>query len=1223
MDFEEALEITDTAVFNQTGKHLSDAQRAVIQGTWQRQKYHEIALVYRCTPEYLKRDVGPKLWKILSDEFQEKVSKTNFRTAVERWGQKNEPPIAPTGPADPADPVQPPPGGGGGGKPVADWGEATDISGFRGRDRELGELKRYILAENCRIVALLGMGGIGKTSLSVQLARRIGGEFDYLIWRSLRNAPPLTEILEDLIRFLCDEVSANLPDDPYRQISVLIECLRSRRCLVILDNAESILQGGDRAGRYHSGYENYGELFKRIGESQHRSCLLITSREKPKEIAALEGRNLAIRSFPLLGLPPEDCHGILRDKKISGSPEQWRPLIERYAGNPLAIKIVTTTICDLFGGDIGIFLDQIHQGTAIFGDIRDLLEQQLSRLSPVEQELMYWLAINREPVTMAELQKDLLSLMYPRSIIEALESLSRRSLIEKNATRFTQQPVVMEYMIERLIEQTVAELQSENLVNFNRYALIKSQAKDYILESQNRVILQPIVRRLADRYPLRRELERKFNSLLDQIKRPEIEHFSVSQHDRMGYAGGNLINLCHQFDLDLANYDFSDLTIWQAYLQDANLQNVNFSGSDLSRSVFAKTLGNSLTVALGIDGKLLATGDGEGRLVLWSVEDGQQLRVFQGRVGRVRAIAFNSDATLLASGSDDRTVRLWRVETGDCLNRFSLHDGGVSCVCFSCDSRLLASGGDDEIIAIWDVKTGTCIRQLCGHEDSIRSLAFSPDGRTLASSGEDCTVKLWDVETGKCERTFVGDSSWNWTVTFVVSRQFEEDISSPRGRAIACSCDDKTIRLWDVQMGRCFYTLEGHQDSVWAMAFSDNGRLLASGSDDQTVKIWHVGKGYCEKTLPGFDTQISSLALSPDLQYLATGGEEQVVQLWDIDRGQRLRTLRGHRHQVWSFALSPDGRTLASGSDDSRVRIWDVKTGRCLRRCPGHGDWVWSVAFTPDGRTLASGSYDRTVKLWDVRTGECLKTLHGHGDRVQAVAFSPDGLLLASGSDDLTVKLWDVQTGECLGTLEGHDRWVGAIAFSPDSHRLASGGNDQTARLWDVETGDCLRVIEGHTHRIHLLMFAPDGARLATGSYDRTVKLWDLETGTCTRTWEGNIDRVQGLLICPDGQLCLSGSDDLTVRLWDIETGENAGTYAGHTSPVWSVHGNADGSLLASGSHDQAIRIWDATTGECLQILRTDKPYDGLNITGVTGITPAQRATLKALGAIDLDDAEN
>ncbi|MEB3279140.1 MAG: NB-ARC domain-containing protein [Lyngbya sp.] len=1227
MNFEEALKITDAVVFEKTGKHLSDAQRAVVQGTWYRQKYHEIALAYRCTPEYLKQDVGPKLWRLLSDEFGEKVSKTNFRTVLERrLGLDIQPhPIAPT-PEFPRvsqfhlsvsrvvekSPQQ------------IDWGEATDVSLFYGRSQELFQLEQWIVAQGCRVVAILGMGGIGKTSLSVQLAHKIQSNFQYVIWRSLRNAPPLPEILAEIIQFLSDKQQVNLSADIHRQISQLIDLMRQSRCLIILDNAESILQEGDRVGRYCEGYESYGELIKRLGETRHQSCLLLTSREKPREIAALEGEILNVRSLQLTGLETADCQALIQAKGIVASPEQWHQLIARYAGNPLAIKIVTTTIDDVFGGEVSEFLEQIKQGTAIFGDIRDLLEQQLGRLSELELEIMYWLAINREPISLPELRKDLLSVVSSPEAIESLESLRRRSLIEKSSRGFTQQPVVMEYIIEQFIEQIFREIQSEHIDFLNRYALIKSQAKDYIRESQTRVILNPIVQRILERYPLGKELQEKFQNLLMRLRNPAQE--------KSGYAGGNLINLCHKLELDLADYDFSDLAVWQAYLQDANLQNVNFSGADLSRSIFAETLGNTLTVALGLPNKL-ATGDADGKILLWNTENGQKLLIFQGKTTGVKSIAFSPEGELIASGSDDQTVRIWQVSTGECLDRWSGHLDSIKCVNFSPDGQMIASGSNDRTVRVWNLRSGKCLHVFNGHTEGIRSVIFSPDSRIIASSSDDQTVRLWSIVTGECLGTFIGNATWNWTVACIQAVAEDEptenghsslnsEFKPAKIRWIASSCDENIVRLWDIESGQCFQSLEGHQDSVWAVAFSPDGELLASSSDDQTVRLWQIKTGTCLKTLKGFESQVCSMAFSQDHQILATGSQEQMVQLWDVATGQRLRTLRGHKHQVWSFVLSPDGKTLATGSDDNRVRLWDLNASRCIKRFTGHSDWVWSVAFSPDGRKLASGSYDSTVKLWDTYTGEVLKTLHGHSDRVETVVFSPDGKMLATASDDQTVRVWEVQSGECLHTLTGHSRWVGVVAFSPDGQYLASGSNDQTVKLWDITTGNCLQTLEGHLQRIHLLAFSPDRQSLASGSYDRTVKLWDVQTGKCQKTWLVENERLQALIFRVEGQLWASGSDEGQVRLWDVQTEKCVNILADQLSPVWSVSFHHQSQTLATASYDQAIRIWDLETGECLHVLRTDKPYHGMNITGVTGITTAQKSTLKALGAINLNSSD-
>ena len=1299
MNFEEAFRITDTIVFNQTGKHLSDAQTAVIRGTWNNQSYEQIALSYSCTPDYLKQDVGPKLWKILSVALGEKVKKKNFQTVIQRQvAAQQTPRVSPqveksaaqnsqqvhSQAVSPCQEVY--------ANPRQDWGEATDISSFYGRTAELTQLKQWIVTERCRLVVLLGMGGIGKTSISVKLGQQIQDQFEYLIWRSLCNAPPLTEILAELIQFLSDQQNPDLTKNPDSQISRLIEQLRQHRCLVILDNVESILQEENRAGIYCQGYEGYGELLRRVGSTAHQSCLVLTSREKPREVAYLEGETLPVRSLQVMGLNQGEGQELLRAKGCSGIETQWSMLIDRYAGNPLSLNIVATAIHDVLGGNISEFLAQVEQSTAVFGDIRNLLEQQLSRLPDLEREVMYWLAINREPTSLPELRKDIMFPGSPTELLESLESLRQRSLIEINAGASTQQPVVREYMVERFIEQIIAEIHTENPVLLMSHALMKAQAKDYIRESQIRVLLQPLVQRLSRIYRSNREIEHKLKQLILKIR--------AKYGNSPGYGAGNIINLCQQFKVDLAGYDFSELTIWQAYLQDAALQNVNFAGADLSRSVFAKTLGNSLTVAIGQDG-ILATGDADGNILLWQVADGRQLLTCQQQTGSIRSLAFSPDGTTLASSSDDQNVKLWNVSTGEWLKTWIGHTGRVNCLCFSPDGRTLASGSDDYTVRLWNVSSMQCLHILQEHTERVHTLTFSPDSCLLASGSEDQTVKLWDTNTGQSLRNFTGNSNWILAVAFVQLKRTRQDDSSAgfdseisvrlsahaevrtavlqRGTsgqgdqgqglpnptreqdrneakdfgdtfdalaqdsqrdistwsAIASSSDDQNIKLWDINTGQCFLIFQGHTDSVWAAAFSPDGQILASSSDDQTIKLWQVSTGNCHKTLSGINSQVCSLAFSPDGQILASGNVKQTVHLWNANTGQAWRTLRGNSYQVWSVAFSPVVQILASGSDDQTVRLWDLSTGRVWKTLSGHLDWVLSVAFSPDGRLLASGSYDQTVKLWDIQTGECLKTWRGHTGRVQAVTFSPNGRLLASTSNDQMVKLWSVSTEECLNTLAGHTHSVWSIAFSPDSQILATGSYDQTVKIWDVNTGKCRNTLPGHNERVHTLTFSPDGQTLASGSYDKTVKLWDVSTGRALKNWQSDREQVHSVIFHTSGQLLVSGSDDQTVKLWNVDTGECLKTLPGHTSQIWSVsfspvsmfrplaqpvrsQGVQEISCtLASCSHDREIKLWNMETGECLQTLRTDKPYNGMNITDVKGITPATIATLKALGAIE------
>ncbi|NJR53042.1 MAG: AAA family ATPase, partial [Leptolyngbyaceae cyanobacterium CSU_1_3] len=576
--------------------------------------------------------------------------------------------------------------------PQTDWSDAPDVSIFYGRGTELSTVKQWVIQENCRLVTLLGMGGIGKTALSVKLAKEIvesGGveewgseraaqeqskiqnpksKIHYAIWRSIRNAPSVDDLLADLIQFLSEQQETNLPANLEGKITRLLHYLRTSRCLLILDNAESILQAGDRSGRYRSGYEGYGQLLRCIAEGTHQSCVILTSREKPQGLAKFEGESLPVRSLQLSGLPEVDGRELFNVKgTFTATEPDWQTLISRYAGNPLALKIVASSIHDYFSSDISYFLDTTQQGAFLFDDIRDLLEQQFQRLTDLERDIMYWLAIDREPVSLAELQADFIVTLPPREFLESLNSLQRRSLIEKNGTSFTQQPVVMEYVTVQFIERVCTEseetaenpqskIQNRKSKIFITHSLLKATAKDYIRETQANLIVQPVIDQLITVFGSVENISDRLTQILQSLRgKPAKE---------TGYAAGNAINLLHQAGFDLTGFDASQLTVWQAYLQGVTLHDVNFTCSALSRCAFTETLGNILWAAFSPNGQLLATCDTDCNVRVWEVKSGQLLLICRGHANWVRFVVFSPDGKTIASCGADCTIKLWNVQDG-------------------------------------------------------------------------------------------------------------------------------------------------------------------------------------------------------------------------------------------------------------------------------------------------------------------------------------------------------------------------------------------------------------------------------------------------------------------------------------------------------------------------------------------------------------------------------
>ncbi|ELS04803.1 WD40 repeat-containing protein [Xenococcus sp. PCC 7305] len=1077
-----------------------------------------------------------------------------------------------------------------------DWGEAVAVEHFFGRTEELNILENWLLRDHCRLIAIQGMGGIGKTTLSIKFAEQIESQFDCIIWRSLRDAPPVSEILANLIEFLSGgkETEVSLSERVGDRITRLIYYLRSLHCLIFLDNAESLMDEGHRAGKYRQGYEDYGELFSRVGETKHISCLMLTTREKPKEVAILEGeKSYGVRSLQLGGLQEEAGQEIFRDKGLVGSELAVKALRDRYSGNPLALKVVATTIQDLFAGNIAEFL---RQDMAVFGDIRDVLEHQFQRLSALEQEIMYWLAIAREPISLEQIGADFVLPISPIKLLESLESLSRRSLIEKNAARFTQQPVVTEYVISRLIQNVCEELVTGKLRLFRDHALMKATAQDYIKENQIRLIVRPVIDELLVIFRSKKAIEAQLRQILATIQdKSPLEKW---------YVAGNAINLFCQLETDLTGYDFSNLYVWQADLRQARLNRVNFQNADLSKSVFAENFGGIWSVAFSPDGQYLATGDTKGEILLRRVVDGQIIRSFKGHNSWVVSLAFSPDGNMLASGSCDCTAKLWDVNFGQCLYSLEEHEQEVWSVVFSPDGETLASGCDDNKARLWSASTGECLKVFQGHNNEVLSVAFSLDGQELISGSQDSTIRFWDIETLKCTRFFQGHDDGVRSICI-----------SPDGQTLASSSNDCTIKLWDIKTNQCLQVFHGHSNVVFAVTFCPQGNLLLSSGIDQTVRLWDINTGECLKVFHGHSNMVNSVAFSPQGHLLVSGSYDQTVRLWNASNYQCIKTWQGYSNQSLSVTFSPDGQTLVSGGHDQRVRLWDIKTGEVVKTLHEHNNWVFSVVFSPDNNLLASGSGDKTVKLWDVSTGKTITTFRGHEAVVRSVVFYADGKTLASGSEDRTIRLWDVSNGQNWKTLRGHQAEVWSIALHPDGQTLASASFDKTVKLWNAHTGEYLKTLNGHESWVWSIAFSPNKNILVSTSADQTIRIWNLKTGRCEKILRDEMGHSQLIAFSIDGQLIASYDQEHNIKLWKTSNGKCWKNLHGHNALINSIAFSQDRCTLVSSSEDETIKLWDIKTGDCIKTLKIEKPYESMNIKGVNGLTKANINALKALGA--------
>jgi ABC-type dipeptide/oligopeptide/nickel transport system ATPase subunit len=454
MDVVEVLKIADGLMFDSTSKYLDDLQRSIVQGVYEGKKYSKIADESHCTEGHVT-DVAATLWKILSDAVGEKVTKSNLKSTIERyqfsivsshyWKVGNVNFCSEPTKSNLAEHESDLEANDNLVKVKKDVGNIPDLFPFYGRNSELNQLKQWVVTEHSRIVTIFGMSGIGKTALVRQLLEEIEDEFDRVIWLNLGCQRSIVEFMDkDLLPSLAPDLKIDSNLDVAAKISLSIEYLQRQRYLIILDDFHRLFSNGQLAGTYAEGCEDYGLLFKRIKESNHQSCVLLLSWDKPREIDILEGKSKLVQTLQLNSLG-ESAREILKDKGLT-EESKWTDLINHYQGNPLWLKIVATMVKDLFSGRVGELAK--YETLILPDDLRSILNSQFDRLSELEKQVMLSISNQPQPVSISQLIES--TQISPPDLFNVLQSLGRRALIEKQesatGTLFSLQIILKKFM---------------------------------------------------------------------------------------------------------------------------------------------------------------------------------------------------------------------------------------------------------------------------------------------------------------------------------------------------------------------------------------------------------------------------------------------------------------------------------------------------------------------------------------------------------------------------------------------------------------------------------------------------------------------------------------------------------------------------------------------------------------------------------------------------------
>jgi hypothetical protein len=450
MNVNEVVTFVDKIVFEKTGKHLDDVQTAVVQGTWERRTYDDIAQECNVTKNHVG-DIGAELWQLLSQALNEDIKKTNFRSTLERvyikssphslnvyhiHGNNNSfyyPPTLnqPNKQTQESDINTQPKSNN------HDLTLAPQIINFHNRETELQTLFYWILNQNTHLISILGLSGIGKTTLVKRFIDLHQQKFDAIVWRSLKFPQSLDLLLDDLLKHHKLDSLPTIND----KLKQLFDILTNKKCLIILDDLQNIFIPSQFAGKYQPEYQDYQTLFKMITETQHQSSVILISQEQCPEMECLDEELYPIKSLELSGL---DNPEILKNTGLKNK-DSWLKLIKLYEGNLIYLKSISILINKNYDDQVADFLAEntLH----ITNQMQSHFYETFHHLSPQEQQIVLELSKFENPISREELRQSLN--LSSVDFNNGLQSLQQRYLVTKikeDKILFKLSPVFQEYV---------------------------------------------------------------------------------------------------------------------------------------------------------------------------------------------------------------------------------------------------------------------------------------------------------------------------------------------------------------------------------------------------------------------------------------------------------------------------------------------------------------------------------------------------------------------------------------------------------------------------------------------------------------------------------------------------------------------------------------------------------------------------------------------------------
>ncbi|MHC5209501.1 MAG: WD40 repeat domain-containing serine/threonine-protein kinase [Planctomycetota bacterium] len=586
-----------------------------------------------------------------------------------------------------------------------------------------------------------------------------------------------------------------------------------------------------------------------------------------------------------------------------------------------------------------------------------------------------------------------------------------------------------------------------------------------------------------------------------------------------------------------------------------------------------------LPVAISADGRRIVTADAEGDVRVFDGATGTLTLLLAAGTGNaeVGSLALAADGRTLACGLSNGRVVLLDIESGERLAELTGHTEDVNAVAISADGLRVVSGSADGSVRSWDGRERREVTVMPHLHAGIASVALSDDGTLMATSSRYGVVSLRSGEDG----SFLAELNSYERDRSVV------DLDATGGRAGAGLADGRA-KVWDTSDGRLLREIEAYRAPISAVSMSRDGTLLVTAPDgDGPICVWNVADGRCIATLSGHRGRVTGLSATQGAERVVAGCEDGSAYVWELAAARATTPWALSGLVPRDHAVSNDGRTVAAcrgiGQD---VLVW--RDGERLSVQPARAS-VRCVALDGNGERLVGGLLDGSLAVWSLPEGRLEHRWSVGSVSVETVTVAADGTRAAAavGDDVLLVDLADGSTR----ALSGHTAAVTQVVANTDLTRLATASVDGTVRVWDVERDHDEVVVRAARYADHVLAADDDLALLAISpSGGGRILLARLPAGPLRSADELPLQRlvtlpsgVPSLAFVSGGRrLVLASSASSRLTVWDVEEGDELVDLPAGTD---GVSGLAAGAGRLFGLASDGLRLWDGTRPSPEQVL--------------------------------------